>query len=120
MKFRKERSIMPISTEALAGLRAAVQWNPEGARALWGILIEYAAWVKYKDDTYGPLGLILFAVPPRKRIWKDVSIPIKSQPFPEDKFTACEVFGDEWKKRRFTKKELADTIKKILTELKED
>ncbi len=111
---------MPISIEALAGLRAAVEWNPEGARALWGILIEYPAWVKYKDDAYGPLGVILFGVSPRKRIGNGVSIPIKPQPFPEDKFAACKVFGDEWKQRRFTKREVAGLIKKILTELDEE
>jgi len=110
---------MPISADAMDGLYAAVQWNPEGARTLLAILREYPAWVKYKDDAYGPLGLILFGVAPRKRIGDGISIPIKPRPFPEDQFASCKVFGDEWKQRGFTKEELADCIQKILSELNE-
>ena len=104
---------MPISAEAFAGLRAAVEWNPYGARALLAILRETPAWVKYKDDPYGPLGLV-FGIPPRRWITNGISVPVKPKPFPEDDLAACKVFGDEWKQRRFTKRELADTIEKIL------
>ncbi|MBI5840274.1 MAG: hypothetical protein HZB19_09245 [Chloroflexi bacterium] len=108
---------MPISEEALTGLRAAIQWNPYGARELLAILKEFPAWMKYKDDPYGPLGLILFGVVPRRRIADGLSVPMKTAPFPEDKFTACRVFGGEWKQRAFTKQELADSIEAILAEL---
>lgn len=105
---------MPISAEAFAGLKAAVEWNPHGAQALLAILRETPSWVKYKDDAYGPLGLILFGVLPRKQIGNGFSTPFNPEPLPEDKLTACKVFGDEWRQRRFTKKELADAIEKIL------
>jgi hypothetical protein len=112
-----KRCVMPISTKALAGLRAAIEWNPDGGQLLLAILIEYAAWMNYKDDTYGPLGLILFGVPPTKRIGNGISISIKPRPFPEDSLIACKVFGDEWKQRRFTKQELAEIIETMLIEL---
>ena len=53
---------MPMSAAALAGLRAAVTWNPSGARFLLGVLREHPGWVRYKDHPYGPLHLILRAV----------------------------------------------------------
>jgi len=108
---------MPISEQALAGLRAAIEWNPYGARELLAILKEFPAWMKYKDDPYGPLGIILFGVPPRKRIAPGVSVAVKTGPFPEDKLTACQVCGEEWKQRAFTKQELADSIEVLLAEL---
>ena len=107
---------MPISAEAFAGLRAAVEWNPYGARALLAILRETPAWVKYKDDPYGPLGMVLFGVMPRKQLINGISIPHQPDPLPDEKLAACKIFGDEWKQRKFTKKELADTIERILTE----
>ncbi|HET7090503.1 MAG TPA: hypothetical protein VFL17_17850 [Anaerolineae bacterium] len=108
---------MPISEEALTGLRAAIEWNPYGARELLAILKEFPTWMKYKDDAYGPLGLILFGIAPRQRIADGVNVPMKTAPFPEDKFAACQVFGEEWKRRAFTKQELADRIEVILAEL---
>jgi hypothetical protein len=108
---------MPISEEALTGLRAAVEWNPYGARELLGILKEYPTWMKYKDNPHGPLDLILVGVAPRKRIAPGISLPIKAVPFPEDKLAACRVFGTEWKQHKFTKQELADSIEAILAEL---
>lgn len=47
---------MPMSEEAFVGLRAAVEWNPYGARELLAILKEFPAWMKYKDDPHRPLG----------------------------------------------------------------
>jgi len=108
---------MPISEEALTGLRAAIEWNPYGAKVLLGILKEFPTWMKYKDDPYGPLGLILFGVAPHKQMTDGVILPVKSAPFPEDKLAACQVFGEEWKQRAFTKQELADSIEVILAEL---
>ena len=109
---------MPLSDEALMGLRAAVAWNPHGARELLAILKEFPAWMKYKDDPYGPLSLILFGGVLRKWIADGISVPVKPDPFPEDKLAACQTFGDEWKQCKFTKQELADSIEAILTELK--
>jgi hypothetical protein len=108
---------MPISEEALTGLRAAIQWNPYGASVLLAILKEYPKWIKYKDDPYGPLGLILFGVTPHRRIVDDVYIPMKTAPFPEDKLAACQVFGEEWKQRAFTQQELANSIEVVMAEL---
>ncbi len=106
---------MPMSDEAAGGLRAAVEWNPFGAYGLLAILRETPAWVRYKpDDRYGPLGFILFGVPPRKPIARGVSVPVKSPPFPEERLAECEVFGREWLERRFTKRELADAIEGLL------
>jgi len=111
------QTIMPISEEAFIGLRAAVEWNPYGARELLGILKEFPSWMKYKDNPHGPLDLILVAVPPHKWIAPGVTLPIKPVPFPEDKLPACRIFGEEWRQRKFTKQELADNIEAILIEL---
>ena len=108
---------MPMSEEAFIGLRTAVEWNPYGARELLGILKEYPAWMKYKDNPHGPLDLILVGVAPRKWIAPGISLPIKTVPFPDDKLIACRIFGAEWRQRRFTKQELADSIEAILGEL---
>ena len=110
---------MPISGKAFEGLRAAIEWNPTGGQALLSILKEHPTWMKYKDDPYGPLGLMLYGVLPSKQIADRISILIKSKPFPEDKLVACKVFGDGWKGRKITKRELAEVVAKILSELKE-
>jgi len=109
---------MPISDEALTGLRAAIQWNPFGAGVLLAILKEYPGWMKYKDDPYGPLGLILFGIAPHQKLADNVIIIRKTAPFPEEKLASCLVFGAEWKNREFTKQELADRIEGILAEMK--
>lgn len=111
---------MPISEESLTGLRAAIQWNPFGAQVLLAILKEFPKWMKYKDDPFGPLGLILFGIEPHQKIVDGVIIPKKTAPFPEDKYASCLIFGDEWKKRKFTKQELADKIEVILAEMNID
>jgi hypothetical protein len=108
---------MPISEQALRGLRAAIEWNPYGAKVLLGILKEFPTWVKYKDDRYGPLGLVLFGVAPHKKIVDGIIVPVKTPPFPEGKLTACQVFGDEWKQHAFNKQELAESIEGILGEM---
>ena len=108
---------MSISEEAFEALRAAVTWNPIGARNLLAILREYSDWVKYKNDPYGPLHLILIPGQHRRQITKGVSVPIKSPPFPQDKLPNCKAFGTEWLQRKFTKEELADMIEMILKEI---
>ena len=108
---------MSISEEAFQALRATVTWNPVGARNFLAILREYPDWVKYKNDPYGPLHLLLIPGQHRRQITKEVSVPIKSPPFPQDKLPACEVFGAEWLQRKFTKQELADMIEMILKEI---
>ena len=105
---------MAMSEEAFEALQAAVTWNPIGARNLLAILREYPNWVKYKNDSYGPLHLILIPGQHRKQITQGISVPIKSPPFPQDKLPACEVFGTEWLQHKFTKQELADMIEMIL------
>lgn len=107
---------MPMSEVAYQGLRAAVQWNPHGAKVLHTILSESPEWVKYKDDPYGPLGLILFGVQNRVELGNGVSVPVRSAPFPDEHLNICMMFGDEWKQRRFSKSELANAIERILGE----
>jgi hypothetical protein len=108
---------MSISEQAFEALRAAVTWNPIGARNFLDILREYPDWVKYKNDPYGPLHLLLIPGQHRRQITKGVSVPIKSPPFPQEKLPACEVFGREWLQRKFSKQELADMIESILREI---
>jgi hypothetical protein len=121
-----------MSARAHAGIKAAVEWNPSAAQFLLHVLQEAPHWVKYKDDLYGPLSLILVSDVIRKRIFdrrsaqinppfspiqNDVSVPVKLPPFPQEKLIDCKAFGDEWKQRSISKKELADTLEQILSEL---
>ena len=107
---------MPLSGEALTGLRAAVQWNPHGARALLAILCETPAWVRYKpEDRYGPLSVMLFGVH-RRSLAPGVGAPAQPAPFPDEWLPACAAFNAEWLQRAFTKRELADAIDVILAE----
>jgi hypothetical protein len=123
---------MPMSAKAYAGIKAAVEWNPYAAQFLLHILQETPQWVKYKDDLYGPLSLILASDVIRKRIFdkrraqitlpsspthNDVSVPVKLPPIPQEKLDDCKAFGDEWKQHSISKKELADAIEQILSEL---
>ncbi len=121
-----------MSERAYAGLKAAVKWNPPAAQLLLSIFKETPNWVKYKDDIYGPLGLILFDDVVRKPIFdsrttrnrpspiptfNDITVLVKLPPFPEEKLADCQVFGDEWKQHKFTKQEVADVLEQILLEL---
>lgn len=108
---------MPMSKEALAGLRAAVEWNPHAAKYLLDILRGLPIGVRYKEqDRYGPLSMMLSAIPPTQPITDTVSISRIPEPFPEERLKYCEVFNAEWLQRRFTKQELADAIEDILNE----
>ncbi len=109
---------MPISHEALYGIKAAVDWNPHGARVLLSILREYAGWVKYKRDDYGALSLILFGTAPRKELVPGIDIPVKPNPLPDRLLPACKTFGREWKARQITIAELADVLEQYLTRKK--
>jgi hypothetical protein len=51
------------------------------------------------------------------QVTRDVSILKKTDPFPQEKLAACEVFNTEWLQRRFTKQELAAAIERILAEV---
>ncbi len=107
---------MPISAEALTALREATIWNPTGGRALLAALNEHPDWVKYKADEFGPLHLILDAIPPRKPAGPGLDVPYRPQPFPEAVIPACRHFGQEWRERRFSKTELALELHHILQE----
>ena len=109
---------MPISHEALDGIKAAVAWNPHGARVLLSILREHASWVKYQRDDYGPLSLILFGTAPRKDLAPGIDIPVKPSPLPDRLLPACMAFGREWNGRQITIAELADVLEKYLTRKK--
>ena len=123
---------MPMSTRAYVGLKAAVEWNPTAAQLLLSIFKERPQWVKYKDDAYGPLGLILVSdvvnkpifdrsntqnKPSTISVFNNITVPAKLPPFPQEKLADCKIFGDEWKQRKITKTEVADTLEKILLEL---
>jgi hypothetical protein len=108
---------MPISEVAFQGLRTVVEWNPHGAKLLYAILRETPEWVKYKDDAYGPLGLILFGVQHHVDLGNGASVPVKQEPFPDAKLSACKKFGDEWKQKAFTKSELVDAVEQLLIHL---
>ena len=72
--------------------------------------------MKYKpDDTYGPLGMILFGVTPQRDLGNGIRIPIKKQPLTPEVVRLCEKFGEEWLQKRFSLAELADTIETFLT-----
>jgi|SRR5579883_2561469 len=108
---------MPMSEEAAAGLRAAVEHNPEAARELMYMLRDLPIGVRYKpQDRYGPLSLLIFGTRMRQ-ITQDLSWPSGADPFPAEKLKACERFNQEWLERRFSKRELAEAIERILAEL---
>ena len=122
---------MPMSETAYAGLKAAIEWNPSAAQELLSIFKETPEWVRYKDDIYGPLGLILVNDVVRKPIFDRSNVPVKQSPlptlnqatvwvklplFPEEKLADCQVFGDEWKQRKFSKQEVTDALEKLLSE----
>lgn len=111
---------MPLSQEAEVGLRAAVEYNPAAAQFFMHALRFLPEAVRYKEqDRYGPLALMISALPPLLHVTNAVSVPVKNPaPFPQEKLKFCEVFNKEWLQRRFTKQELADTIERILTEIK--
>ena len=123
---------MPMSAKAFAALKAVVEWNPFTARFLYYLLKDTPHLVKYKDDLYGPLTLILILDVVRKPIFHSINAPInprdfrilndltvlaKLPPFPQEKLADCKVFGDQWKQREFTKRELADALEQVLSEL---
>ena len=107
---------MPISAEALTALHEAARWNPTGARALLAALEEHPDWVKYKADEFGPLHLILDAVPPRRPAGPGLDLPFRPDPFPEALLPACSQFGEEWRHRTFSKAELARHLETLLQE----
>ncbi|MBO0796764.1 MAG: hypothetical protein J2P36_38275 [Ktedonobacteraceae bacterium] len=111
---------MPMSQEAIKGLRAAVEYNPAAARYFMHALRFLPEGVRYKEqDRYGPLALMISALPPAVQITDTVSIPAKKPaPFPQEKLKHCEAFNREWLQRRFTKQELADTIEQMLSAVK--
>ncbi len=107
---------MPISAKALTALREATRWNPTGAHALLAALREHPDWVKYKPDEFGPLHLILDAVPPRRPAGPGPTLPFRPEPFPEVILPACRKFGEEWHLRAFSKAELARALEALLQE----
>ena len=108
---------MPMSEEAAEGLRAAVEHNPDAARGLMHMLRDLPIGVRHKaQDRYGPLSLLIFGAQ-TKWITRDVGFPGASVPFPEEKLKACETFNQEWLERRFSKRELAGAIERILAEI---
>ncbi|HSD84275.1 MAG TPA: hypothetical protein VLG46_10465 [Anaerolineae bacterium] len=124
--------MMPMSPRAYNALKAAAEWNPSAAKFLWFLVKETPEVVVYKDDLYGPLTLLLILDVVDKPIFHDLNAPIdpgdvrirnhlmvpaKLPPFPQEKLADCKVFGDEWKARKFTKKELAEILEQILAEL---
>jgi len=98
---------LPISKQALAGIKAAAEWNPYGARVLLSILNEFPSWVKYKRDDYGPLSLILYRTDHRQELLQGVTIPVKSGRFPDEFVPAFKAFRSEWRRHQISVAELA-------------
>ena len=108
---------MPLSPKSFKALKKAVQWNLHGAYELLVILLGYPGLVKYKNDRYGPLGLIIVATIPLEQIAPGLTIPRRSEPFPEEILPLCKLFAEEWRSRKFSKAELAEAIEELLSEL---
>jgi hypothetical protein len=72
---------MPMSAKAYAGLKAVAEWNPSTARFLFYLLRDTPHLVKYKDDLYGPLTLLLIDDVLRKPIFHNISAPINPHDF---------------------------------------
>ncbi len=94
---------MPLSSTAITAIRTVARWNPGGVQTLLAILTEFPHHMRYKDDEYGPLSLPLIAEP-------------AETPFPEEHLPACKVFGEEWRRRAFTKEEFRQAIEVALQE----
>ena len=124
---------MPMSEKAYAGLKAVVEWNPSTAQFLLYLLKQTPYLVKYKDDLYGPLTLLLVDDVIRKPLFQNIDTPFKRRAFPhldeigtfvklplfpQEKLADCKIFGDEWKQRKFTKKEFADVLEQVLSGLR--
>jgi hypothetical protein len=105
---------LPISKQALAGIKAAAEWNPHGARILLSILKEFPSWVKIKLDDYGPLSLILYGTDHRQDLLPGVTIPVKSGRFPDEFVPAFKTFGSEWRKHQISAAELAYALEVYL------
>lgn len=111
---------MPLSKEATEGLRAAVKYNPTAAHYFLQMLRFLPLGVRYKErDRYGPLAMMISAVPQSMPITDQISLPVKNvKAFPAEKLRLCEIFNEEWLQRCFTKQELADIIEQILADIK--
>jgi hypothetical protein len=120
---------MSMSARAFAGLKSVVEWNPSTAQFLLCILKETPHLVSYKDDRYGPLTLLLAEDVVRKPLFQSANTSIfphlaeigtfvKLPPFPQEKLADCQIFGEEWKQRKFTKNELADALEQVLLDLR--
>jgi hypothetical protein len=105
---------MSLSERAHAGLAAAARWNPHGARSLLAILREHPAWVRHKDDRYGPLGVVLFGVGRRKEVAPGIAVPADGPPISEEALADCEALAREWMRGDFSVKELADALEELL------
>lgn len=123
---------MPMSARAYAALKAVAEWNPSTARFLMQLLKDTPYMVKYKDDPYGPLTLVLIDDVVRKPIARRMGAStrppafsyldeagtfMKRPPFPQEKLADCKVFGEEWRQRKFTKREFAEALAQVLSGL---
>ena len=108
---------MPMSADAIAAVRAVVEWNPYGARMLLAILRERPAWVRRKDDPREPLHLIQHAVPPLRVRADGRRLPSERPPFPTERSVACARFGQEWRRGAVGTAELADAVARSLATL---
>lgn len=119
---------MPISAKAYAGLKAVAEWNSSMAQFLLSVLKETPHLVKYKDDLYGPLTLLLINDVIKKPLFQNISAPtpafpyldeigtfVKLPPFPQEKLADCKTFGDEWRGGKISKPEVAEALEQILS-----
>ena len=107
---------MSMSPRAFEGRIAAVKRNPYGAKYLLNILREHPEWVKYKDDEYGPLAVVLFWITQSVSSIGATKHPLAPL-FPKNMLEACRQLAQEWRSKEFTKSELADLIESIIGEI---
>jgi hypothetical protein len=111
---------VPLSQSAREALEAAIQLNPDGARALLTSLRVAPSAVRYIDrDRFGPLAHMVVdaerpGLPPTaRRRFKRPALPVELH-------GRAETFQQEWLARSFTKAELADAVEQCLRQAGEE
>lgn len=108
---------MPISKKAMKGLRAAVQYNPYGAKFMLGALTDFPEFVVYKDDPFGPIELIINVDLQGSGSYPRSKKHPPGHPFSKEYIRLFETFGKEWKNKQISKEELRDALQRFLDDI---